>query len=475
MNVSIQLLESDQPKYMQLFNYIKKLIAEGELKPGDKLPTIRTLAQKLKVNNVTIINAYKQLENNKYITAKKGSGYYVSASKNQQVEAYSSSELGLSDNKSIINFASATPHPSIFPIESFKKCINEVIERDKGYAFSYQDSKGFKPLRKSLLNYFKEKYAINVGNEDNIQIVSGSQQGIDLIGKVLLNPGDYVITENPTYDGAIAVFKSRGARIVRVKIEQDGIDLIDLEKKMRICKPKLIYVMTSFQNPTTVCYSHQKLQELLALAKKYNIYIVEDDSMSDLCYQNVRPSTLKALDIKNEYVIYLKSFSKILMPGLRVGCMVIPDLLINDFTKIKHSSDISSSGLTQRSLDLYFESGKWDEHHQYMREIYKGKYEFMLNGLEKLNKYSIKFIKPNGGLYFWIKVPKFMSAKNIYCECKREGLLLIPSSVFYDINNEDKDNYIRLSFASSGIEQIRDGMAILEKSISRNLTKRISY
>jgi DNA-binding transcriptional MocR family regulator len=145
--------------------------------------------------------------------------------------------------------------------------------------------------------------------------------------------------------------------------------------------------------------------------------------------------------------------------------MVIPDLLINDFTKIKHASDISSSGLIQRSLERYFESGKWDEHHQYMREIYKGKYEFMLSRLEKLDKYGIKFNKPNGGLYFWIRVPKYISAKNVYNECKNKGLLLIPSDVFYDINNENKDNYIRLSFATSGIEQIREGMTILEKAI----------
>lgn len=465
MNVSIQLTESDQPKYLQLYDYLKKLIAEGQLKSGEKLPAIRSLAEELKVNNVTIVNAYKQLENNNYITAKKGSGYYVSGSKVQQEEIYSSSDLGLSDNDSIINFASATPHPSIFPIESFKECINEVIERDKGYAFSYQESKGFKPLRISILNYFAKKYAIKMENEDNIQIVSGAQQGIDLIGKVLLNPGDYVITENPTYDGAIAVFKSRGARIVRVKIEQDGIDLVDLEKKMRICKPKLIYVMTNFQNPTTISYSNQKLKELLNLAQKYKTYIVEDDSMSDLCYENKRPNTLKALDTKNECVIYIKSFSKILMPGLRVGCMVIPDVLINDFTKIKHTSDISSSGLVQRSLDRYFQSGKWDEHHQYMKEIYKGKYEFMLSGLERLNKYGVKFNKPNGGLYFWIKLPKYISAKKIYDVCKKNGLLIIPSNVFYDINNENRDNYIRLSFAAANIEQIRKGMEILENSI----------
>jgi len=467
--ISIQLLDSDQPKYLQLFDYIKELITKGDLKHGEKLPTIRSLAAKLDVNSITIVNAYKQLENNNYITAKKGSGYYVSSDKIRKEAAYSSSDVGMSNDDSFINFASATPHPSIFPIESFKECINEVLERDKGFAFGYQESNGFKPLRKSILSYLNKQYSITAENEDYLQIVSGAQQGIDLIGKVLLNPGDYVITENPTYDGAIAVFKSRGARVVGVNVEQDGIDLADLDKKLRVCKPKLIYVMTSFQNPTSICYSQKKLEELLILAKKYNVYVVEDDSMSELCYGNVRPLTLKALDRDNAYVIYLKSFSKILMPGLRIGCMVIPSLLINDFTKIKHTSDISSSGLIQRSLDQYFRSGKWGEHLQYMKEIYKGKYEFMLSRLDKLNKYGIKYNKSNGGLYFWIRVPGHMSAKLIYNTCKKNGLLLIPSSIFYDINNKNKDSYIRLSFAAASIEQIREGMAKLEECISEKL------
>ncbi|HEY5583807.1 MAG TPA: PLP-dependent aminotransferase family protein [Ruminiclostridium sp.] len=462
---SIQLLDSDQPKYLQLFEHIKELIINGDLKYGERLPTIRSLANKLGVNSITVVNAYKQLESNNYITAKKGSGYYVIKNKLEKDEAHFSSDVGMSTDESSINFASATAHPSIFPIESFKECINDVLERDKGFAFGYQESNGFKPLRQSILSYLNREYSIETDNEDYLQIVSGAQQGIDLIGKVLLNPGDYVITENPTYDGAVAVFKSRGARVVGVNIEQDGIDIDDLEKKLRVCKPKLIYIMTSFQNPTTVCYSKQKLDELLQLAKKYNVYVVEDDSMSELSYGTDRPLTLKALDKQNAYVIYIKSFSKILMPGLRIGCMVIPSLLIDEFTKIKHNSDISSSGLIQRSLDLYFRTGKWDEHLQYMKEIYKGKYEFMLNKLNGLEKYSIKFDQPNGGLYFWIRLPRNISAKIFYTECKQIGLLFIPSNIFYDNAHKNKYSYIRLSFASSSIEKIREGIAILEKCL----------
>lgn len=462
---SIQLTIDQQPKYLQLFDQIKQQITNGDIKAGEKLPTVRSLSGILAVNSVTVVNAYKQLEINNYITAKKGSGYYVSKDQQKKGEVFSSSDVGMAAGASTINFASATAHPEIFPIESFKECINEVLERDKGFAFGYQESNGFKPLRGSILDYFNRKYSIHAKDEENILIVSGAQQGIDLIGKVLLNPGDYVITENPTYDGAVAVFKSRGARIVGVNMEEDGAELEDLEKKIRICKPKLLYVMTNFQNPTTVSYSRKKLEEILRLAEKYNFYIVEDDSMSELYYGEERPELLKTLDKNNGYVIYLKSFSKILMPGLRIGGMVIPDVIMRDFTKIKHNSDISSSGLIQRSLDQYFRTGKWEEHLQYMKEIYKGKYEFMLNQLEKLEKYGVKFNKPNGGLYFWLRLQKQVTAKKMYEKCRERGLLVIPSGVFYELDNKYKDSSLRLSFASSTIEQIREGMAILESCI----------
>lgn len=464
--VSVQLNEeSVQPKYLQLFDVLKEMIISNSLGAGERLPAIRDFAKQLNVNTITIINAYKQLETSGYITARKGSGYYVSKDKagTDKNDSLLSGSAGFAMQSININFASASPHPSIFPIDSFKECINEILERDKGYAFGYQESNGYKPLRQSICSYIKKDYGIR-SDEELIQIVSGSQQGLDIIGKVLLNPGDYVITETPTYDGAVASFKSRGARIVGVNLEKDGIDLVDLEKKIRICKPKLIYVMTKYQNPSTVSYSEEKLKGLLELARKYNSFIVEDDSMAELSYHGYANPSIKALDT-GDRTIYLKSFSKMLMPGLRMGFLVIPKSLLPEFTKIKQTSDISSSGLIQRSLDLYFRSGKWDEHRKYMVEIYKGKYEFMLNRLEAMRKYGIRFTEPNGGLYFWVSLPKHINSKEVYERCKQRGLLVLPSYIFYENVHRDKETAVRLSFAAVNIDQIKEGMAILEESI----------
>lgn len=453
--VSLQFdTSSSEPIYVQLFHHLKELILDKTLPMGSKLPPIRTLATNLGVNNVTVINAYKQLEITGYITSKRGSGFYVSKQSTPELPS-----LAPSAHSHMINFSSASPHPGIFPTETFKEYLVEVIDRDKGFAFGYQEINGFTPLREVLSTFLKDTYSISVSQE-MIQIVSGAQQGIDIIAKSCLHAGDAVITENPTYHGAIEVFKSRGCRIVSTQLGPEGINLIELEKKIKICKPKLVYVMTKYQNPTTVCYSQSTMLKLLELAKKYNFYIVEEDSMWELSYSTDQLPPLKALD-QDDRVIYLKSFSKLLMPGLRMGFLIVPKVLLEDFTRTKETTDISSSGLMQRALELYFRHGKWSEHIHYMQEIYRGKYEYMLSKLEGLKEWGIGFEEPEGGLCFWLKLPPHLSADELYTICSKQGLLLLPSSIFFSHLDPLKDRYIRLSFATCSIDQIDEGISIL--------------
>ncbi|MEG1255919.1 PLP-dependent aminotransferase family protein [Clostridium sp.] len=508
--VSIELdRTSTTPMYIQVAHKIESSIKSGSLNIGDKLPPIRKLASDLEVNNVTIVNAYKHLEVNGYVNAIKGSGYYVSE-QDMFYKQYDSPPTPINDtitnhdyNKdnnhpsnsteysndfklmasghikitsNAINFASATPDPSIFPFESFKSALNEVLDRDKGYAFGYQESNGYKPLRESLCDYFLRESNINA-TPISIQIVSGAQQGIDIIGKALLRPGDYVITENPTYTGATAVFKSRGANVIGVPIEKDGINTKILEANIKLYKPKLIYVMTQFQNPTTISYSKEKLQELLALADRYNLYIVEDDSLSGLSYDDVsKPSTLKSLDTKNR-VIYIKSFSKLLMPGLRIGFLISPESLMEELLAAKHTTDISSSGLIQRALQLYFKNGHWEEHLKYMREIYKVKFDVMVEELTKLKNYGVDFFNPNGGLNFWVTLPKGVLASELYVECSKKDILIVPCNVFYVNKEKNMNNAIRISYAATNVDEIRSGMHSIGECILTlmNSPKKTSY
>jgi len=486
--VSLQLNKNlSIPLYLQLSSHIAELIKSGEIKPEEKLPPIRKLALELGVNNITVVNAYKELEGNGYIKGVKGSGYYVERKGFNNEESlmtfstidensYEDDDISLMTRGQIsltantINFASVTPDPSIFPIDSFKAALNEVLDRDKGFAFGYQESNGYEPLRETLCDFLYKHSRINAQPE-HIQIVSGAQQGIDIIGKALLNPGDYVVTENPTYNGAVAVFKSRGAKIIGVPMNSKGIDLSILEQQVISYRPKLVYVMTKYQNPTTISYSKEKLEGLLRLSEKYGFYIVEDDSLSGLSFENTNNDfSLKALDSKDK-VIYIRSFSKLLMPGLRIGFILTPEEILGKLLRAKHSTDISSSGLIQRALDVYFKKGQWEHHMNYMNEIYKSKYEAMIEELEKLKKYGATSMEPKGGLNFWLTLPTGMEATKLYLECAKKDVLIVPCKIFYVNNFRNSDDTIRLSYAATNINQIKNGMKILEQCISKLSSK----
>lgn len=463
--------------YIQLYKEIKKFIIEGKLNKNEKLPPIRKLAGLLEVNNVTVVKSYHILEEEGLVYKKVGSGTYISPDfityisnekeyqeVNKGVGSLSLIEQGqiqLKDN--MINFASATPRAELFPVDHFKQALNEALDRDKGRVFDYQESQGYLPLRKALVEYIKEYNILT--DVDNLQVISGAQQGIDIIAKALLNYGDLVIVESPSYAGAIASFRSRGAKIIDVNLLEDGIDIEDLEKKIRIFKPKFIYLMPNFQNPTGISYSFMKKQEIIRLCKKYRVYIVEDDYLSDLNFYSKDNSTLKSLDTNNELVIYVKSFSKIFMPGLRLGFLVAPSIFYDHLIFAKHLSDISTSGLLQRALELYISKGTWKEHIQYMEKRYKTNFDTMIKSIEKYLPTEVECIYPKGGVNFWFKLPQNISSKKFYEEAINKNVALAPGNLFF-IHQKD-DYHFRLSIASVSNDEIDKGMSIIS-SIIRN-------
>lgn len=461
----------DSPLYMQLYTKLKDLIITGTLLPDSRMPSIRQLAGLLEVNQITVVSAYRQLENEGYIYTRTGSGTFVSVvlpvrEVGNSVlimsdELYQQDDLLLINNGQItiddhtINFASATPTPDLFPVEDFKLVLNEVLERDKGNAFGYQDSQGFYPLRESICEVLQQN--ILSCSPENIQIISGAQQGIDIISKMFLKHGDYVITESPTYTGAIAVFKSRGAEIADIELEEDGPNLNILEYTLKKYKPKFIYTIPSYQNPTGYSYSNSKRKEILNLAERYNTFIIEDDYVSDLDFEGRGYVALKAED-KNNRVIFIKSFSKIFMPGLRLGFMIAPPNLQGSIIEAKHTSDISTSGLIQRAFDLYIRKGYWDRHFKFMHNIYKERYLCMIDCLDKNLPPNITYTKPGGGLNVWLNLPYGYIGGNLFKQAAACNIVFAPGKIFYSGNTPHKVNNIRLSFAAVHIQQIEDGI-----------------
>lgn len=455
--------ESESPIYIQLYEQLKAYISDGTLSEDFRLPPIRSFAESLAVNSITVVNAYKLLENDNLVYKKAGSGTYVMPIKDKVKldsdfsiagdEMEYQLEAGMPEN--VINLATATPDPKLFPITDFKRVMNEVLERDGANAFIYQDSKGYEPLRASISRNI-EKHGIKV-SADDIYVISGAQQGIDIISKVMLTYGDYVFVESPTYTGALGVFKSRGAKIIDVPLQQDGPDMGELEKLLKLIRPKFFYTMPNFQNPTGCTYSERKKKHLMLLCRKYDIKIVEDDYLSDLNYLDTAALPLKSYD-REDRVIYIKSFSKVFMPGLRVAYIVIPDDIREKVTSAKYMTDISTSGLMQRVLDKYLGSSIWNKHIEYMKREYSIRY---LEAVRSARKYlrGASFNQPNGGLNLWIRLPEGVCSTDLYNACKERGVLITPGTTY--LKDEEGERHIRISFAGVDPEKIPEGMSVI--------------
>lgn len=466
LNIKIDK-EAEKPLYIQLFEQLGNLIKEGILAEDSKLPTIRSFAEYLGVNIVTIVNAYKMLEDHKLVYKKVGSGTFVMPLKDEI--NLGSDGLTVSDelefdmdgeaNEAVINLSAASPDPKLFPVRDFRRVLNDVLERDGGSAFMYHESMGYMPLRESIAKYLKE-YGVRTEASD-IHIISGAQQGIDIISRVLLSNGDYVFVESPTYNGAVAVFKSRGAKIIEIPLLSDGPDMKELEKRLKLIRPKFIYVMPNFQNPTGCTYSERKRKYLLLLCRKYDVMAVEDDYMSDLSYINEGAKPLKALDTEDR-VVYIKSFSKIFMPGLRVGYLIIPGSIKEKVANVKHITDISTSGLMQRVLDMYFRSGIWSKHLEYMKKEYSVRYYEAVRAAKKYLR-GASFTQPYGGLNLWIKLPEGVKSGELYERCKERNVLITPGTAF--IKAAPGEQHIRISFAGASPAEITEGISIIGQAM----------
>ena len=471
--VSIQLDRTlSSPLYVQLYEQLLQSIQDGALAPGYHLPPVRQLAENLSINTGTVVNAYKELEHNGWIHSRKGSGSYVAAPPEaiDQEAAQTSATLEIHDPEffpanepvNLINMSRISLNPDIVSIEQFKKLILEVLDRDQGHAFGYQESQGFFPLRESIANYLRTGGIQTTAQ--NLQIISGAQQGIDIVARSLLQYGDYVFTEAPTYPGAIAAFRSRGAKIIDIPLENDGPDLTILEKQLRRFRPKLLYVMPNLQNPTGITYSTAKRSRIMGLARYYNVYVLEDDYLSELNYTKEAMAPLKALD-RDDRVIYLKSFSKIFMPGLRLAFLNMPVHLSAQLLQVKHLTDISTSGLTQRVFDLYLRKKIWQKHIQNIRRIYETQFSFTCQQAAALLPDNVRWERPQGGLSLWLQLPPQIDAEALCTTAAAQSLLLTDGSDFYPRPTDH--HHIRISFSTLSLQQIETGLRILSELLKK--------
>ncbi|MEW9078169.1 PLP-dependent aminotransferase family protein [Terrisporobacter glycolicus] len=451
-------LDDNNSKYIQIYNHIKEMIVGAKINEHEKLPPIRKLADFISVNNATIVKVYELLEKEGYVYKIIGSGTFVSSMK-------ANKEVNLENYKDMIHFDSGNPSKDVFPLDNFKSAINMALENDGASIFEYDEGKGSEELREELSTYLKKK-RINT-NKDNIQIISGAQQGIDIVCKGLINYSDVVFVEEPTYNGALEVFKSRGAKIITIPMLDDGIDIGILKLKLEKIKPKLIYVMPNFQNPSGISYSEYKKKKLIELSEEYDFYILEDDFISDFIFDSKDNRPLKSYDMKNR-VIYIKSFSKILMPGLRIGIVDIPRELQKKILWAKYSSDISTPGLIQKSMYYYMKYFNWEEYLKSIDKVYTKKYRKTKSLLEEKLGDKLKICKSQGGLNFFIELPRGYSSQVFYNFMLEKGVCITPGTYFFD--NIMDDRFFRINIANETIEDIEKGITIIENNLEEFIT-----
>ena len=455
----------ETPKYLQISNHIKKLIENKKIEDGEKLPTIRSYSEFLLVNKDTIINAYKKLVSDGFAYQKIGSGTFA---KRREVtlnfkKEYSNTfrALARTGNKDIIDFAGETAENIFFPIEEFKLMINKVLDRDGAEALSAQNPFGYEKLRNTINKCFWNKSL----DEENILIVSGAQQGIDIASKSILNINDNVIVEKPTYGGALSVFKFRRANIFEVDMEADGINIESFEKILKKNKITCFYTMSYFQNPTGASYTLEKKEKILALAEKYDFYIIEDDYLSELIYdEKVDYIPFKWLD-KNDRVIYIKSFSKVFLPGIRLGYMITPKNLNESMMNSKFNTDIATSSLMQRALELYISEGDWKENIQKLNKECKERYIIMEKLIDEKLGDMVSYDKPGGGVTFYLKIKNSkINSKELFFKLREKNVFITPGVLFFR-NMKDGNNAFRIGFYQTDKEKIIKGIEIIRREL----------
>lgn len=449
--------ESSLPLYRQVAEGILHLAEEGQMKANEKLPPIRTLAAALGVNPSTVAAAYRYLEQKKAVYSRVGSGTFLSPIPLTELpEERTKFPVSMWKRpvlaEGAVNFTDTSLPPELFPTDAFRQAINTLLEEEQGAAFGRMDIQGYYPLREAVCR-FLEDYGIRTWPE-NIQILSGAQQGLDVVSKAMMKYGDVIFTERPTFYGAVGAFLGRGCQVVEISMEKDGVDLVELETMAKLYHPRFFYMMAYFQTPTGVTYSAKKKRKLLELAEKYDFFLVEDDNLYDFCYHDQTITPMKAIDHRGR-VIYLKSLSKILMPGLRMGFAVFPRKMLLQMMEAKYTTDIATSGFLQKALTRYLEENCWQDHIARIRAYGRAQYRMAVKYAERYLADTFSFLRPEGGLSLWL-TPRGFSAEEALHRAAREQIFLSPGSQF-DLGTEESQA-LRLSFIHTPEGKMESGI-----------------
>jgi 2-aminoadipate transaminase len=387
--------------------------------------------------------------------------------------------LKLTEQPDVISFAGGLPAPEMFPVEEFRQASDKVLREFGARALQYGPTEGYLPLR-SLIVEQMSRYGIHA-REDNVLLTSGSQQALDVIGRMLINPGDKILTERPTYLGALQAWASYQARYVTVPIDQDGMRTELLEEGLR-SGPKFMYILPNFQNPGGVTLSLERRMKLIQMAEDYGVPIVEDDPYGKLRYSGDHLPPLVVLDCQNlesrahdghgyfeGNVIYTSTFSKTLAPGLRLGWIVAPVEVIKRCVQCKQGMDLHTSTLIQMVTYEVAKDGFLEQHVRRIRQVYAHRRDVMLAAMARYFPEEVQWTRPDGGLFLWAWMPEEMDAADVLkMAVDTQRVAFVPGRAFYP--DGSGRNTMRLNFSNATPEMIEEGIRRLGMVLKGQLT-----
>lgn len=366
--------------------------------------------------------------------------------------------LKATQDPNAISFAAGSPASEAFPAEAMRRFSNEILRDMPAAALTYGVTEGYTPLQEAVLHRMHGKYATGSADDD-ILIVTGGQQGIELFSKCVLNEGDTVISEAPSFVGALNAFRSFAANIVGVPVEEDGMDLAALERALtENPNAKFIYVIPTFQNPSGRVTSLAKRRAILELAHRYDVLILEDNPYFELRYSGNAVPTIKSLDTEGR-VVYCGSFSKILSPGIRVGYVIAGRELINKMTVAKQVSDVHTNLVFQMVAHKMMTEFDLDAHIDGLCSLYREKRDAMTAAIRR-ELPGTSFVEPEGGLFLWLKLPDSVSGAEFTRACSAKGVMCVPGATFLT-DELASCPYVRLNFSTPSLAQIEKGIAIM--------------
>ena len=496
MNITIDK-KSKTPIYVQIVNQIKGEIKRGEINYGATLPSERALSKILNVHRNTIIRAYNELKAEEYVESQQGIGYSVSFGAGRMNETSGVASLGEASVKRTSHYpkkvnwtyeikdefldrekaydnlfqrysdeskyalSSGFSMPSVYRKSVIAEDIARIIAYGGKTQYFYSPYKGDETLRQQIVSFLSTKGIKATTGE--IQVVTETNQAIDFIANLLVNPGDAVILPEPVSPDTYRTLMLSGAKIYTVPVNEEGMDIRALGRLMESVDPKAVFIDSSFHDPTTSCIPNSHRNEIVELSNRYRVPVVETDAASELVYEGEDITPIKALDTMNN-VIYVYSFSLTFTPGLSLAFIVADKEVIKSLSYIVSVRFVATDWMTQKLMAKYLEDGTYYRNNEIFRDNYKEKRDLVCGYLDRLRKYGVEYTKPRGGVYIWCRLPEGTDCKEFVDRAFARDLLLIPGYIFYPFKNGGRE-YVRINYSFEKKEKISSGMEIFGELI----------